>query len=570
MSSADEGNRPDVRRAGLDRSQPSPPRPKPWKAASAWNTPDVAPDDPGDPARPLAALVSFHYLRRAVRRHWLRCAMAGVLGLLIAAGFLVVSPALPTATTTLWLSHDERVDPAGAIATDLTLLTTHTVAERTVQALGLSMSPDALMKSVTPVATGSSQVLQLTMTGPTDAEAVRRLRTFTTVYLQFRAQQVTKETATQIEGYDKRIDDLTSSIQKWTNRIESLTRRGASATNEIGAAYTERSALNSQLSDIQRLRQQTQLQRDTVVKASTVSDGPVPLSGGRLRHLVLVLASGLIVGLALGFVLVVLNAILSDRLWLRVEVASALDAPVPLSVRRLAPLPWFLRSVAFLPWVRRQRFRREAARQLVAHVLEGATRGAVGRPSVGVVCLGNSDELRFGVIAAAVTLERAGRTALIVDLTASGVVAPVFRRLNHPAAEDRPDVFRPTVVPSLSRGPADLEAADWDDVALARSRNAVTFLLADLDPAVGLDHLTAWTDDVVVAVTAGRSSVELVRTAGELVRSAGLRLRAAVLLRAAQNDVSSGGTARDGAAGAEAGPSGRPRPDEGTERSMRT
>src|SRR4051812_30042033 len=198
MSSADEGNRPEGRRGPGDRPQPTPPRPRPWKPASAWNIPDVAPDDGGDPARPLAVLVSFHYLRRAVRRHWLHCCVPAVIGMLLAGAFLVVSPAQPTATTTLLLAHDERVDPASASATDVTLLTTHAVAEQAVQALGLSLSPEALIKSVTPVSTGSSQVLQVTMTGPTDAEAVRRLSIFSAVYLRFRAAQVNRESSVQI------------------------------------------------------------------------------------------------------------------------------------------------------------------------------------------------------------------------------------------------------------------------------------------------------------------------------------------------------------------------------------
>ena len=101
-------------------------------------------------------------------------------------------------------------------------------------------------------------------------------------------------------------------------------------------------------------------------------------------------------------------------------------------------------------------------------------------------------------------------------------------------------MFRPSVVPSLTRGPAALEAADWDDVAVAKARNGVTLILADLDPAVGVDHLAAWSDDVVVAVTAGASSVELVRTAGDLIRSVGLHLRAGVLLHAVRDDKSSG------------------------------
>jgi len=101
-------------------------------------------------------------------------------------------------------------------------------------------------------------------------------------------------------------------------------------------------------------------------------------------------------------------------------------------------------------------------------------------------------------------------------------------------------VFRPDVVPSLTRGPSDLQAADWDDVAVAKARSGPTLVIADFDPAVGVDHLTAWSDRVVVAVTSGRSSVELVRTAGELVRVAGLELEHAVLLRAPRDDISSG------------------------------
>jgi hypothetical protein len=73
-------------------------------------------------------------------------------------------------------------------------------------------------------------------------------------------------------------------------------------------------------------------------------------------------------------------------------------------------------------------------------------------------------------------------------------------------------------------------------------------VITDLDPAVGLDYLAAWTDEVIVAVTAGRSGAELVRTTGELVRAAGLRLRAAVLLRRARDDVSFADMSREAGA----------------------
>jgi MinD-like ATPase involved in chromosome partitioning or flagellar assembly len=64
--------------------------------------------------------------------------------------------------------------------------------------------------------------------------------------------------------------------------------------------------------------------------------------------------------------------------------------------------------------------------------------------------------------------------------------------------------------------------------------------VADLNPAVGADHLTAWADGVVVVVTAGRSSAEKVRTVGELIRAAGLDLRFAVLMHTERTDDSLG------------------------------
>jgi hypothetical protein len=68
----------------------------------------------------------------------------------------------------------------------------------------------------------------------------------------------------------------------------------------------------------------------------------------------------------------------------------------------------------------------------------------------------------------------------------------------------------------------------------------VTLVLADLDPSVGADYLLKWTDRVIIAVTAGRSSAEMVRSASDLVRSAGLEMRVAVLLHTERTDDSSG------------------------------
>jgi len=515
-------------------------RPGQWNQPASWNVPDAGSEDPDDSVRPLAALVSFHYLRAAVRRRWRLCALFTLLGVSLAMAFLVVSPAPRTATTTLRLNHQEQGDPSGAIATDVSLLTTRTVAERTIKALGLTISPEDLMSSVKAVPSDSPEILQLTLSAPTDAEAVRRLDRLSEEYLNFRAKQISVQSDVLIRGYDHQIAALESESQKLDERISTLAGGGNTSTDQLTNALSRQSQVNDKISSLRDAAQEESLKRDAIVSASGVIDPAAPLPPSGRRRVVLILASGLIGGLAIGFGVVVSRAILSDRLWLRIEVASALNASVLVSVRRINPLPRLLRIVRFLPWVGGADARRAVDLQRVAHAIEKAMPEPGRRQSLAVVCLGNSDEARFGLVAAAVALQRHGRAATIVDLTEAGRVASAVPRTAGATVEWTPQVFRPSVIPSLTRGPSQIDSADWEDVALAKGRDGVTLVLTDLDPGVGVDHLTAWTDRVIVAVTGGKSGAELVRTTGDLIRSVGLHLRGAVLLRAVRDDVSSG------------------------------
>ena len=247
------------------------------------------------------------------------------------------------------------------------------------------MAPEALLDAVTPVSTGSAEVLQVTMTGPSDAEAMRRLAAFTEVYLQFRAEQVTAQSGILIDGYRKQIVELQRDLDATDRRIQDLAANGDSATDSMSDAITTRSRVNGQIGDLEQKEQDAELQKDSIVNASKAIDPPAPVAAGHLKHLVLVLVSGLIGGLAVGLFLVILQAILSDRLWLRVEVASALDTPVPLSVGG-SPRPAVLRALAFLPWVSADGC---ATRRIGAHRechrRDGHWEGR-RPPSVGVVC----------------------------------------------------------------------------------------------------------------------------------------------------------------------------------------
>ena len=505
---------------------------------ATWNAPDIEDDDPSAPGRPLPTLASLHFLRSALRRRWLACVLSAVLGLLAGAAFLVAFPVTHNATAMLVLAHDPLADPTRAMSTDVSLLTSRTVAARTIATLELTMTPSAFLKTLKaePV---SSDLVSLTLSAPTDAEAIRRLEALTSTYLGFRAEQLSMQSNALVDGMTQRIAELQDQIGDLTQRITELSATGSSATSELSDAIAQRAQVNGQIATLQESVQDATLKNSSIVSSSRVIDAAAVETGGVKRRIVLTLTSGLIGGAALGCGIVLFLAITSDRLRRRFDVAAALDVPVPLSVSRIAPLP---RRWLWLPRLRDLDARRANERQRLAHAIEMELPlpGRWGR--LAVACIDNADEVRFAVATAAADLAARGNGVRLLDLTERGGLYAALVELMPKNTVDLPTVLRPRGVPALASGHADLrrvgEDEEWDPTS--ESTTDVRLVLADLDPSVGADHLRAWTERLVIVVTSGLSSAERVRTAADLVRAAGLDLRFAALLRADVTDESSG------------------------------
>ena len=96
-----------------------------------------------------------------------------------------------------------------------------------------------------------------------------------------------------------------------------------------------------------------------------------------------------------------------------------------------------------------------------------------------------------------------GLTVLLVDLSESGALGGADAA---PAA-----VFRPSGIPSLSRGPAlpgagaVIDLQEQDRLREASSDADVMLVLVEVDPGMDLDNLASWVDRVVPLVTAGRT-----------------------------------------------------------------
>ena len=511
-------------------------------STAPWNPAPDFDDDQASPERPGPTLVSLHFVRTTLRQRMLVCVLCAALGLLAAGMFMVAFPPPHEAKAALVLTHDPEVDPSRAMATNVSLLNTRTVAALTTAHLGLTVTPEDFLKTV-KVEPLSSELLTLTLTAPTDAEAVRRLDAFTSIYLEFRAKQLSLQSDILVAGMQERIKKLEGDVADLSRRVAQLSAAGSSSASasklaELSDTVAQRAYFLSRIETLQLSVEDATLRNSAVVSYSRVLDPPAAEPGLAKRSIALGLASGLIGGTALGCGTVLFIAITSDRLRRRSDVAGALGVAVPVSVGRIAAL----RKVwLWLPPLRALDRRRADERQRLADTIETELL-LQRRGRLAVAGIDNVDDVGFAVAAAAASLAARGLSITIIDLTErltrSLRVAPWT-----PGSSGTPTVLRPRGLPALAHGVADLlPIGYWDEGETTPSPqvNDVTLVLADLDPAVGADHLTAWTNRVIVVVTAGRSGAEKVRTVGEQIRTAGLDLRFAVLMHTERTDESSG------------------------------
>ena len=500
---------------------------------------DLGEVDEAPLGRSNPTLVSLHFIRSALRRRWLVCVLCAALGLLLAGAFLVSSPQSHTAKTTLVLAHNQDADPSRAMATDVSLLKTRTVAAMAVTSLGLTMTPDDFLKSVT-VLPVSSELMSITLTAPTDAEAIRRLTALNSIYLQFRGEQLTLQSNVLIDGMQQRIGKLQSEVTALSRRIDQLAAAGTSSESTLSDTIAQRAYIQGQIDTLRQSVEDATLRNASVVSSSRVIDPPATDAGGVKRRIALALASGLIGGAALGCGMVLFFAIISDRLRRRADVAAALEVPVPVSVGRISPVP---QRLLWLPKMHALDSRRTDERQRLARAIEMELPEPRRAGPVGVICIDNAQEVRFAVARAATDLADDGLSVSIIDLTRQGSL-DVDLVPTTMSSTQGPTVLRPRGIPVLAGSMADLQVVGNDDGnPPSLDLTDVTLVLTDLDPSVGADYLVPWTDRVMIAVTAGRSSAEMVRTAADLIRTAGLELRIAGLLHTERTDKSSG-TAR--------------------------
>jgi hypothetical protein len=298
----------------------------------------------------------------------------------------------------------------------------------------------------------------------------------------------------------------------------------------------------------------------TMVSGSIVLDPAAPVTHSRKKLALIYIATGLIAGLVIGMGLVIVRALVSDRLRRRDDVADALGAPVKLSVGTVRVSRWLpgRRGLAAA--------RGRDMQRIVAHLRRAVPEAAQGAATLAVIPVDNARIAALSVASLAVSCAQQGQQVILADLCSGAPAArllgngsPGFRALRVDGARllvavpDKNDVApagplrRNSPSPSQPSGQPGLAAADPaseptapPELAAAFSEADLLLTLVSLEPSFGGDHLSTWATVAVAMIVAGRSSSTKIHAVGEMTRLAGTRLVSAVLVGADKADESLG------------------------------
>jgi capsular polysaccharide biosynthesis protein len=480
------------------------------------------------PVSPTAGtdLVSLPFLVAAVRRRWRRVvATAGVCAFL-ALGLMQMGGAQHAATITLLVISDPSVDPNAAMTTNLSLLHTRALAEQVIQKDHLPLSPEALQGSVTAGAL-SDQLMTVTVTAPSDEEAITWATDVDNVYLDFRGQQFSSLADSTIKANQHNIDSYKSQIAAVTRQYD----QAASTPGQGEAAQallTQRAALETQLTNAEADNAQTKLQNQAIVGASHVVDAATVVHKSQKRHAALAIMSGLIGGTALGLVWVLAPAVLSTRLRRRDDVARALGLPVRFTAGPVSSRRW---------WIHGREARRNAKR--LAHGLATAVPEDADTARLTLATIGDVRDGAYVVGALADELATESTAVAVVDLSASGVLAKPSR------LPFRADPIRNRQLVKVHRHGlrvSELSGRTPDRVSSNKElgKAEVVLTLIELDLGSGVDVLGNLADASVVLVSTGRASAERLRSSATLLRQSDIHPAFAMLAGADDMDDSSG------------------------------
>lgn len=477
-------------------------------------------------AGPLIDLTAMKASLRRRRKLWVSTALVG---LFVGAAFHLVVPAKYAAVADLYMVEPAGSDPGQAIANDISLLQTRSVAAEAVADLHLGASPTAFLSTYQGTLV-SDVIISIKLSAPSAARAVTYDNAVAKAFLTVRARELGLQTDLVVQGLERQVNALDAQIKDLTATISSLSTAPSNhqSANQVTQLVSERTGDASQISALQSQRQQDLLTEKAAAQGSRVLDPAAAVLVSAKKVLTMDGLSGLVAGLAIGLGIVIVGAVISDKPRRRSDVATALGIPVKLSVGPYHP-PLF-----FGQWrLRRSLKRPGTTMQMIARRMYGNL-GTEPGSTLAAVAIGPVGPAALGVASLSLWLASEGKRVAVVDMSEGRILSALFRAKARPgmcqgvAFNDRS--FTLIIAPE---DPVDMGCAEIEEVDSV-------LVLATVNPAVGADHIAGWATDAVAFVTAGEVTATRMTSSIQILEEAGITVRSAILVGATADDDSAG------------------------------
>ncbi len=330
-------------------------------------------------------LLDFARLWAGVRRRRRMWLTFGVLGMICGGMVAVLIPTAPTAVTRILVVHegDGPSDGGGLILTDVALMSTTKIASAALKSIGSTERPEDFIKEYDVVGL-TNNILEVTVKGPTGAEAARRAEALAEAFIADHVGRIQAAATAEAKALTNQGAQVQAELDEVNTQISGAEQAAANAANAdnenqdegapvqqnaagLDSLYARRAELTDQISQLTQQAQQAGLGAPRVSAGTQIVDAPRPVRVSMKVAGATNAAIGFALGLVLGVTLAAVTGVVKDKPVLRKDISANLGASV------IAQLPARLRGPARL-WGRRRlaRERRRVAATLVRLVRDGA------------------------------------------------------------------------------------------------------------------------------------------------------------------------------------------------------
>ncbi len=205
-----------------------------------------------------------------------------------------------TASVTLFLTNEELA------STYIRILTGQPVLEETIALLGLTESPDELIKWITVESLFGTHLIQLNVKDVSESQSILIADTLAWVFIDQIQELVVKPYANNLTTVKTQLDDLSATIGRTQLTIERLTLENIQSETELGRLEgilaENRNDFRSLQQGFETLRLTASDETETVILSESAQVPNNPIQRGRL-YLIIAVAIGMVAGAGLAFLL---------------------------------------------------------------------------------------------------------------------------------------------------------------------------------------------------------------------------------------------------------------------------